>query len=271
MTFHSDVITLERNRHVATVWLDRPEKRNAMGREFWDDLPRAIELLNTDDDVRVIVIAGKGPSFTVGLDLVAFADLGSGEGSPVSQRRRLFETIRSMQWTMTSIDKCDKPVIAAIHGYCLGGGIDLITACDIRLAAADAVFSIRETRIAMVADVGTLQRLPRIVGAGHTAELAYTGKDIGADRAEEIGLVNDVLPDAEAVQKAAIEMAHDIAANSPLAVQGTKHVLRAADGKTVDEALEFVSLWNAAFLQSNDLAEAMAAFVQKRPPEFMGE
>ena len=271
MTFSSDVSTLERDGHVATVWLGRPDKRNAMGKEFWDDLPRAIEALDEDDDVRAIVIAGIGPSFTVGLDLVAFADVGGGDGSPVKQRRDLLDTIRRMQWTMTSIDKCDKPVIASIHGYCLGGGIDLITACDIRLASADATFSIRETKIAMVADVGTLQRLPRIVGAGHTAELALTGKDIGAERAKEIGLVNDVYPDADAVYKASLEMAHEIAANSPLAVQGTKHVLRAADGKTVDEALEFVSLWNAAFLRSNDLMEAMAAFIQKRPPEFTGE
>lgn len=270
MPFQSDVITLERDGHVATVWLDRPEKRNAMGMEFWEDLPRALAALDDDDDVRVIVIAGKGPSFTVGLDLMAFAELGGGDGSPVRQRRELLNTIRQMQWTMTSIDKTDKPVIAAIHGYCLGGGIDLITACDIRLAASDAIFSIRETKIAMVADVGTLQRLPRIIGAGHTAELALTGKDIGADRAKEIGLVNDVLPDSDTVLKAALEMAQEIAANSPLAVQGTKHVLRAADGKTVDEALEFVSLWNAAFLQSNDLMEAMAAFMQKRPPEFTG-
>ena len=218
-----------------------------------------------------IVIAGRGPSFTVGLDLVAFGSIAASDGSPVAQRRNLLSKIKRMQWTMTSLDKCDKPVIAAIHGYCLGGGIDLITACDVRLAAADAVFSIRETRIAMVADVGTLQRLPRIVGAGHTAELALTGKDIGAERARDIGLVNDVLPDVEAVQKAAIEMAHEIAANSPLAVQGTKHVLRAADGKSVDEALEYVALWNSSFLQSNDLMEAMAAFVEKRPPEFKGE
>lgn len=271
MSFDSDVITLERDGHVATVWLDRPDKRNAMGKEFWDDLPRAIAELGDDDGVRAIVIAAKGPSFTVGLDLVAFAELGSGEGSPVRQRRDLLDMIRRMQWTMTSIDKCDKPVIAAIHGYCLGGGIDLITACDIRIASADAVFSIRETKLAMVADVGTLQRLPRIVGTGHTAELAFTGKDIGADRAKEIGLVNDVYADADATRKAAMEMAHEIATNSPLAVQGTKHVLRAADGKTVDEALEFVSLWNAAFIQSNDLVEAMAAFVQKRPPEFTGD
>lgn len=271
MDFESGVITLERDGHVATIWLDRPDKRNAMGPAFWTDLPEAVAELEQDNEVRVIVIAGRGPSFTVGLDLVAFGSIGSGQGSPVRQRRELLDQIRRMQWTMTSLDKCDKPVIAAIHGYCLGGGIDLISACDIRLASADAVFSIRETKIAMVADVGTLQRLPRIIGAGHTAELALTGKDIGADRAKEIGLVNDVLPDTEATLKAAHEMAHEIAGNSPLAVQGTKHVLRAADGKTIDEALEFVSLWNAAFLQSHDLMEAMTAFIEKRPPEFKGE
>ncbi len=268
--FSSDVLTIDRDGHVATIWLDRPDKRNAMGPEFWEDLPAAVAELDADEQVRTIVIAGRGPSFTVGLDLVAFGSIGSSEGSPVQQRKTLLDTIRTMQWTMTCLEKTDKPVIAAIHGHCLGGGIDLITACDIRLAASDATFSIRETKIAMVADVGTLQRLPRIVGAGHTAELALTGKDIDADRAREIGLVNDVLPDADTTVKVAQEMAQEIAANSPLAVQGTKHVLRAADGKTIDEALDYVALWNSSFLQSNDLYEAMAAFVEKRPPDFRG-
>jgi enoyl-CoA hydratase len=157
-----------------------------------------------------------------------------------------------------------------VQGACIGGGVDLITACDIRLCSADATFSVRETRIAMVADVGTLQRLPRIVGRGHAADLALTGRDIGADRAREIGLVNDVLSDADALHAAATETAALIAANSPLAVQGTKHVLRACEDRTVDEGLDYVAVWNAAFLVSDDLTEAMTAFFEKRPPTFTG-
>ena len=175
-----------------------------------------------------------------------------------------------MQRSVTSVAACPKPIIAAVHGYCIGGGVDLISACDIRVASTDAVFSVRETRVAIVADLGSLQRLPRIIGKGHVAELALTGKDISAARAKEIGLVNDVLPDADAALAAARELAGEIAANSPLAVQGTKAVLAACEDKSVAEGLDYVATWNAGFLSSDDLVEAMTAFMEKRPPEFRG-
>ena len=156
-------------------------------------------------------------------------------------------------------------MIAAVHGYCIGGGVDVITACDIRLASSDAVFSVRETKVAIVADLGTLQRLPRIVSAGHVAELAFTGKDIDAARAAAIGLVNSVHGAGhEDVVAAAYELANEIAANSPLAVKGTKAVLAANDGRTVEEGLDFVARWNTMYLQSNDLREAMTAFIERR-------
>jgi len=273
MGAESTVLTIERTGHVATLWLDNPARRNAMGPAFWDDLPAIARALSDDPEVRAVVLAGKGPHFTTGLDLTAFGDLGGGDGgsSEAQRRQRTLRMIRRMQGSITALAECTKPVIAAVHGYCLGGGIDLITACDVRLASAEAVFSVRETRIAIVADVGTLQRLPGIVGEGHVAELAFTGKDIPAARAKEIGLVNDVHPDAGAVVAAAQAMAAEIAANSPLAVQGTKAILQQRRGRAVAEGLDYVSLWNAAFLQSNDLMEAMAAFVQKRPPRFTGE
>jgi len=164
------------------------------------------------------------------------------------------------------------PVIAAVHGYCIGGGVDLITACDIRLASSNAIFSVREAKIAIVADLGTLQRLPRIIGAGHVAELALTGKDISAERAAQIGLVNHVCGDsASDVLAAAQELANEIAANSPLSVEGTKSVLAANDGKTVAEGLDYVARWNAMYIQSNDLREAMTAFLERRPPVFTGD
>ena len=149
--------------------------------------------------------------------------------------------------------------------------MDLITACDIRLAAADAVFSVRETRMAMVADMGTLERLPKVVSAGHVAELVYTGKDIDAASAYRMGLVNQVYPDAEALMEGARAWADQIAANSPLAVQGAKAVLSSEEGRSVTEALDYVALWNTAFLQSNDLDEAVAAFMERRPPRFSGD
>lgn len=269
----SDVFSVERDGHVATLWLDSPERRNAMGPDFWRDLPVLMAELSDDDDVRAVVLAAKGPAFTVGLDLKTMGGTVAGGGGAASQAARaarFLKEVKRLQQSVTSVERCPKPVIAAVHGYCLGGGIDLITAADVRLASADAVFSVRETKIAIVADIGTLQRLPRIVGRGHVAELAYTGKDITAQRAAEIGLVNDVLPDHEAVVKAAHDMAAEIAANSPLAVQGTKAVLRASENLSIDEGLDYVGVWNAAFLQSNDLTEAMTAFIEKRPPRFEG-
>jgi len=157
-----------------------------------------------------------------------------------------------------------------VHGWCIGGGVDLIAACDIRLASAEAQFSVREAKVAIVADIGSLQRLPAIIGRGHVAELAFTGKDISADRAAAIGLVNHVSADADAVLADARDLAAEIAANSPLAVQGTKAVLTAGEGRSVAEGLEFVATWNAAFLASDDLNEAMTAFMEKRPATFTG-
>lgn len=272
MDFTSDVITIEQDAAVATVWLDRPEKRNAMGKAFWQDLPKAMEVVGKNDSVRAVIIAGKGPSFTVGLDLHEFADLGGGAGSsPAAHAKAFLPMVKAMQWTMTSVAECPKPVIAAVHGHCIGGGMDLITAADIRLASADAVFSVRETKIAIVADVGTLQRLPRVVGPGHAAELSFTGKDIDAERAAAIGLVNDVHVDHDQLLKAAAGMAEEIAANSPLVVQGTKHILQKSAEMSVAEALDYVALWNASFLRSADLMEAMSASAEGRPARYIGE
>ena len=175
-----------------------------------------------------------------------------------------------LQDAITAVARCPKPVVAAVHGYCIGGGVDLIAACDIRLGSADAVFSVREAKMAIVADLGSLQRLPAIIGAGHVAELAFTGKDISAERAKEIGLVNDVAADADGVLKAARALAAEIAANSPIAVQGTKAVLAANEGRTVAEGLDYVATWNAGMLASDDLTEAVTAFMEKRAPKFTG-
>jgi enoyl-CoA hydratase len=176
-----------------------------------------------------------------------------------------------MQASVTAIAELAVPVIAAVHGYCIGGGVDLISACDVRLCTNDTTFSVRETKVAIVADLGSLQRLPKIINAGHLAELAYTGKDINAARALEIGLVNAVHGNSDEVLAGARALGNEIAQNSPLAVQGTKAVLLANDGRSVDEGLEFVARWNTMYLQSNDLREAMMAFMEKRPPVFNGD
>jgi enoyl-CoA hydratase len=273
MALQSEVLTLERDGFVATLWLDDAERRNAMGAAFWADLPVAMDELGADERVRAVVLAAKGKHFSAGIDLGMFGTTvdGGEAGSAVSRRRRFLDEVKRLQQSITSVADCPKPVIAAVHGACIGGGIDLISACDIRLCSADATFSVRETRMAMVADVGTLQRLPKVLAAGHVAELAYTGKDIDAERARAVGLVNDVLPDQGAVVAAARAMAAEIAANSPLAVQGTKAVLQRGASLTVEQGLDLVALWNAAFIQSDDLNEAVTAFFEKRPPAFRGQ
>jgi enoyl-CoA hydratase len=233
--------------------------------------------VSDDPGVRVVIVAAKGPHFSVGLDLKAMGGLLSGTATAGGERtsaavraRGARDDVLRLQASITAVAQCSKPVIAAVHGYCIGGGVDLIAACDIRLASADAIFSVREAKVAIVADLGSLQRLPSIIGAGHVAELAFTGKDISAERAKAIGLVNDVAADAEGVLKAAYELADEIAANSPLAVQGTKAVLTANEGRTVAEGLDYVATWNAGMLSSNDLVEAMTAFMERRPPTFSG-
>ncbi len=287
-SFTSEVLTLETEGGIATLWLDRPEKRNALGPTFWTDLPRAMDAIGADSDLRVVIIAAKGPHFSVGLDLVAMAGVLGGDGSEpgsgsssadgdsggqpsmAARARRARAQILRMQQSVTSVADCPLPVIAAISGYCIGGGVDLAAACDIRLASSGAVLSVREAKLAIVADLGSLQRLPSIIGRGHLAELAFTGTDITAERAAAIGLVNRVSADPEAVLKDARDLAAAIAANSPLAVQGTKAVLAAGETRSVREGLDYVAAWNAGALASDDLREAMVAFTEKRPPTFTG-
>ncbi len=277
----SDVITVDFTGHVATVWLDRPDQHNAFGPAFWADLPDIMEALDEDDGTRVIVIAARGSSFTVGIDLKAFGPTLLNGGvdptapnqptSDIAKRRATYALVKHLQRAFTAIADSSKPVIAAIHGYCIGAGVDLITACDIRYASSDAVFSVRETKLAIVADVGTLQRLPTIVNPGNLAEMVYTGRDYPASEAASIGLVTRVLPDRDGLLAAAMETATEIAANSPLAVQGAKAVIAAGGDRTVAEALDYVALWNTAFLQSKDLMEAVMAYMEDRPPKFIGE
>jgi enoyl-CoA hydratase len=264
---------IERVGHVATLWLANPARRNAMGPEFWAELPAHVAQLDADPEVRAVVVAGRGPCFSTGLDLMRMApELGPAllEGGLAADRRALLAKIHAMRSGLDAIANSDKPFLAAIHGWCIGGGLDLAAACDMRLASADATISLREAKIAIVADMGSLQRLEAVIGRGALRELAFTGKDIDASRALAIGLVNEVLPDADATIEAARAMARAIADNPPLVVQGTKRVLRMT-GKLGEEAgLEYVALWNAAHLASEDLREAMTAFATKRPPVYRG-
>lgn len=262
---------VEQAGHVATVYLSNPQKRNAMGPAFWDELPQVFAALDAASDVRCIVLAADGPVWTAGLDLVGIMPrLQAEHGGRIAQQQHLLRFIQTLQDAISAVERVRQPVIAAIHGKCIGGGVDLITACDLRLCSADAVFSVREVRIAIVADVGTLQRLPRIVGEGNARELCYTGDDIAAAHAHRIGLVNSVHADRDALLLAARALAERIAKNSPLAVQGTKNAMVRAHAEAVRSGLAHVALHNTAFLISDDLGEAMSAFVAKREPTFTG-
>ncbi|MGH8951226.1 MAG: crotonase/enoyl-CoA hydratase family protein [Acidimicrobiia bacterium] len=263
-------IEVERDGHVATLWLNRPEKLNAMSADMWADIPTAMAELDADESVRAIVLAGRGETFTAGIDIAMLTTLQPAGESQAMANMRLYRKIKEMQRTASCFADSPKAVLAAVQGYCLGAGMALITACDLRLASGDATFSIRETRMGLVADIGTLQRLPAIVGPGQAAQLAFTGEDIDAGRAAEIGLVNQIHPDAAATVAGAREMAGLIADNSPLVTQGIKQVLTANDGRTIDQALDFVAQWNASFLISNDLLEAVTAYTEKRKPDFRG-
>jgi enoyl-CoA hydratase len=274
MSANYTVIRIDRQGHVAEVVLNNPAKLNAMAPKFFDEVKAAFEELDADDTVRAIVLWAEGRLFTAGLDLVAAAGTLMGGGAdltPVQKARRFYNEVKHLQSCFTAAEKCRKPVIAAVHGHCIGGGVDLVTACDIRVCTADATFSIYETKIAIVADVGTLQRISRVVGPGMAREMGYTGKRLTADRALRCGMVNEVYPDKDALLEGARAMAQEIAANSPLAVQGTKQVLQYSEQHNLEDGLEYIAQYNAAHLVSNDLTEAISAFMEKRPPVFLGK
>ena len=267
-------VSVETRDRVATVTLIGPGKGNAMGPAFWAELPEVFGKLDADPEVRAIVLTGSGRNFSYGLDVAAMGDTLSpmlADGALARPRADFHARLKAMQQSITAVADCRTPTIASVHGWCIGGGVDLISAVDIRYASADAKFSVREVKLAIVADVGSLARLPLILSEGHLRELALTGKDIDAARAEKIGLVNDVYDDADASLAAAKATAAEIAANPPLVVQGIKDVLDEQRTAQVSASLRYVAAWNSAFLPSRDLTEGITAMFAKRPPEFTGE
>jgi enoyl-CoA hydratase/carnithine racemase len=272
-------IRIDKQGHVAEVVLNRPDKLNAMAPSFFYEIKRAFETIDDDESVRAVIIWAEGRLFTAGLDLKSAGGLLTGDGaksadgrepSEATRNLKTYKTVRRLQDCFTALQVCRKPVIAAVHGKCIGGGLDLITAADVRLCTADAEFSIFETRIAITADVGTLQRITPIVGKGIAREMAFSGRFIGSERALQSRLVNEVFPDKDSLLVGARALAAEIAGNSPLAVQGAKMVLNYSDEHTTDEGLEYVAQWNSSFLKSDDLTEAMTAFMEKRPADFKG-
>jgi len=271
---HYTFYKVERKGPVAWVYLNRPEKNNAMHLPAWTEAEPVFASMDADPDIRVVVIAGKGKCFCAGLDLLEMASAVPELAEPHPRggsKWRLVRKVRELQETMNVIERCRKPVIAAIHGYCIGAGLDMAASCDIRLCSADAVFSLREAAIGIVADVGALQRLPRIIGQGIARELAFSAAFVDAQRAKRVLLVNDVFKDKDELMAAAQAMAETIADNSPLAVQAAKDVLNYSTGRPVEDGLRYVAGISANIIPSADLMEAMTAFAEKRKPKFTGE
>lgn len=265
-------LRIENHGPRAEVVLLGPGRRNSMGPELFNELPRAMAQLDANDEVRVVLLRGEGTVFSTGLDLMsAFGELGplvAGQPGPF-ERRNLLALIRRWQDAVTSVEKCRKPVVAAIDGWCLGGAIDLACACDVRIASDAAKFGVREVRMAIVADLGTLQRLPKIVGQGHARQLALTGDDFDSAHALRIGFVTETVESDRLVDHARA-LCDRIAGHPPRVVEGIKQVMNDCDGLSVEQGLRYVSAWNAAFLPSEDLGEAFSAFAEKRPPKFSG-
>ncbi|MGC0152659.1 crotonase/enoyl-CoA hydratase family protein [Chromobacterium vaccinii] len=263
-------LSVELNDKVALLRFNRGDKANSLNMQMWQDLRSAMDWADGEPSVRAVVLAGHGKHFCAGIDLAMMAGLQSliEDACEARKRDKLRRLILDLQDCVTSLERCRKPVIAAVHGACLGGGLDVALAADFRFASQDAVFGVREVDIGMVADVGSLQRLPRVVGEGVARELALTGRDMVADEALETGLVNRVLPDADAVLAAALQSARLIAGKSPLAVRGSKEVLNYSRDRSVADGLQFVAGWNAAMLISEDLQKAAMAAMMKQEVSF---
>jgi enoyl-CoA hydratase len=256
--------SVELANNIAHVQINRPEKINSMNVAFWSEIVEIFQWIDDTDEVRVVVLSGNGKHFSSGIDLMMLAGVANELGKDVGRNARLLRRkILTLQASFNAVDNCRKPVIAAIQGYCLGGAIDM------RYAAEDAQFSIKEIDIGMAADVGTLQRLPRIIGDGMLRELAYTGRNFGAEEARSMGLVNRVYADKDALLEGVMDIARDIAGKSPIAVTGTKEMISYMRDHRIDDGLEYVATWNAAMLHSTDLRVAMAAHMSKQKPDFL--
>ena len=255
---------------IAHIQFNRPEKRNSMNEDFWNLFPKEVEALDDRGDVRALIISSQGPHFTSGIDLAMFkndiANINSGE---MGRNRAYFrEQLIYLQNAATCLEVARFPVITAIQGGCIGGGIDLISAADIRLCSKDAFFKVEEINVGLAADIGTLQRLPKIIPAGIAREWALTGDSVDADRAHAVGLVNYVYVSQDEMMEKSFELADRLASKSPLAMWATKENLNYARDHTVEEGLNYISLWNAATLHQEDIMTSMSAKMAKQKPKY---
>ncbi len=268
---------VEVDQKVAHVRMNRPQRSNSMIPAFWRELPQIVDELSSKGSVRAMVLSGEGKHFCSGMDLEVFTsdeaisgqDDTEGSAAHRSRRNERFRsTALRLQETFTAMERARMPVLAAIQGACVGGGIDMITACDMRYATENAFFSIQEINIGMTADVGTLQRMPKLVPEGIVRELAYTGRRWSAAEAKAAGFVNELYPDQETMIDAVMGVAAEIADKSPMAVWGTKQTMHYTRDHGIADGLEYIANWNAAMFDTDDMAEAFKAQMEKRPPDF---
>lgn len=255
---------------VAHVAINRPDKVNALHEPAWKELKAIFEQIDQDPEVRVAILSGEGKLFCAGIDLQMLMSVKNVENIECAGRRSetILKFIKELQAPINAIEKCSKPVLAAIHGGCIGGGVDIVAACDMRYCTDDAYFTIKEIDMGMVADLGTLQRLPKFVKPAVVAEMAFTGRKVGAVEAKEIGLVNSHYSDKDTMMAQVLELAKLIASKSPLSIRGTKEVLLHTRDHSVEDGLHHMAVWNSAMLLSDDLTAAFMAAMSKQPPSF---
>ena len=273
--YQSNYFDIEFLGHVAHIKLNRPEKRNAMNWDFWRDLPRIVGDIDTHARARCIVLSSTGPVFSAGLDLSLFGQdvFASSKTAKMNEKelqtpQNFMSFLSFLQDSISSLQKARIPVICAIQGGCIGGGVDLICSADIRLATNDAFFSIRETKIGMVADVGTFPRIVKLLPEGIVKELAFTGRNFSAQEAKEYGFVNKLYESHDSLIEGALEIANEIASNSPAAVYGCKRVIDFSRDHTIDEGLEWINMWNASMLSQSELMEGFQSYKSKKEGKF---
>ena len=255
---------------VAHVRLNRPDELNTMTAAFWRELPEIVTRISDEASARVVVISSTGKHFSAGMDLSVFAgtDL-TGEPAELGRKQaRMRSNAKVLQWSFTALEKARVPVLAAVQGGVIGGAVDLVTACDVRYASADAFFCVQEINIGMTADVGTLQRLGGLVPEGFAREMAFTGRRVPAARAYEVGLVSQVYADHDSLVSGVLDTAGEIAAKSPLAIWGTKVAMNYARDHSVDDSLEQIATWQAGMFQPDDMTEAFTAKAERRDAVF---
>ncbi len=262
---------VEIDNSIAHIRLNRPEKRNSMNEDFWNLFPKEVEELDDSGEIRALVISSTGPHFSSGIDLNMFKDdvvEEQSENELGRSRGYFIQQLKYLQNVANCLEAARFPVVAAIQGGCIGGGIDLITAADIRLCTKDAFFIIEEINVGLAADIGTLQRLPKLIPAGIAREWAMMGEKVSADRAKEVGLVSSLYDNQEGMLESAFEIAEKLASKTPLAMWVTKEVLNYSRDHSVKEGLDNVNLWNAATLHKEDVMTTMMSRMQKKKPEY---